>query len=162
MFRNLQDFIKQGSALMPDDSGKVTEKELLISVVVMLLEMARSDGHASPKEILHLVAVVGKTFEVEESTVRELVDIAEHLMANSARLDGYITAINVNFSPVQREELLGGVWRVLAADGKADKAETSFAVELRKKLDLTLEQAVRARQLAEMSGAPRQTSDPAD
>jgi uncharacterized tellurite resistance protein B-like protein len=60
-----------------------------------------------------------------------------------------IEAINKNFSSAQREHVLMIVWKIALADGIADQLETGLATTLRQNLDLTMEQAIRARQLAE-------------
>lgn len=70
------------------------------------------------------------------------------LRENASRMNSFIDSVRTHFTLDQRIKLMSLIWRVLIADGKADSVEATFAASLRKKLDLSLEQALRAQQLA--------------
>ena len=150
MFCNLKEYIFSGAALRVDDSGRPSDRELQVATIALLAEMAHSDKGVGPQELDAIFAAAAKAFGVEGEEAGELVEIADFLRAEKKCLDDFVAAINKNFNQSQKEQLLGLVWKVLSADKKFEKVETVFAAELRKRLGLTLEQAVRARQLAEI------------
>jgi uncharacterized tellurite resistance protein B-like protein len=69
--------------------------------------------------------------------------------ASQHALESALAEINKLFTESQRVEILGLVWGVLGADLIATHDETRFAVYLRAKLGLSLEQGLQARKLAE-------------
>jgi len=57
--------------------------------------------------------------------------------------------VNEKFNEEQKQIVLAMIWSLALADGVADRLETNFATVLRNRLNLTIDQAVTARQLAE-------------
>lgn len=156
MFSNIKEFFRGNESLAVDNSGSPTKRDHQIAVVALLSAMAYADNAMAPEELQSIFRSLASTFGVEGEEAGELYEIAEFIRKDrQGRVDEFIEAVRTSFGPSQCEHLMGLVWRVLSADGSASKAETSFAASLRKRLGLTLEQAVRARQLAEIYDSPQ-------
>ena len=150
MFENLDDFISHDALMQLDKTGKPTTFELQIATIALLLEMAASDGLISSQETDSILNAAWRALGVEGEDAGELMEVAMILRAEKDRTERFVASINENFSADQKEHLLTLIWKVLLIDGKVEKSETAFATALRKHLGLSLEQAVRARKLAEM------------
>ena len=148
MFENIKDYI-EGAGLAIDASGKPTERDLQIAVIGMLMRVAYSDSELESQELNAIRAAMLHEFGLSSYESGELIEISEFLIKDRNKLEQFISAINDNFNDQQKQFLIAMVWKVLLADGKAEKLETKLASELRVKLGLSLEQGVRARKIAE-------------
>jgi uncharacterized tellurite resistance protein B-like protein len=144
-------------SLEVDANGDPSEKGLQVATIALLLEMAKVNNQIEKTEIDSLVRSVSFAFDILDEQTGELLEIATFMLKTPGNLDKFVELIATRFNLDQKQRVMGMVWKVISADGVADKYETSFAAHLRTRLGLSLEQAVRARQLAE-SGE----FDPAD
>jgi uncharacterized tellurite resistance protein B-like protein len=132
-----------------EESAIPAERDLVIAVIIVLLEMATVDNNFAPEELRMLVSTINKEFRTSDEEVGSLLEVARVIRKQPGATSRMIEAINKNFSSAQREHVLMIVWKIALADGIADQLETGLATTLRQNLDLTMEQAIRARQLAE-------------
>jgi uncharacterized tellurite resistance protein B-like protein len=79
----------------------------------------------------------------------DLIELSQFLARQPEKRKLFLQTVNQSFSTDQREILLAAAWRILAADRDVEKEELDFVTALRAELDLTPEQAVRARMIAE-------------
>lgn len=151
MFTNIREFFCEHASLKVDASNEPTAHDKHVALVVLLCSVAYSDSAISPEELGSIFKSMAQALGLEGAEAGEILEIADFIRRDQGeRLDEFIEAVNAHFETLQREHLLGLAWRVISADGSASRIETAFAAGLRKKLGLTLEQAVRARQLAEL------------
>ena len=148
MFRNLDDFLAGRASLETDSEGNPTSRELQVAMVAVLAEAARADKEFNSLELSRIMGTCLREFGVSEESGAELLEIAEFLDREPEKREHFIQALNSNLNDDQRSYLLGLVWRVLTADGQLENHENTFAASLRKKLNLTLEQAIRAQMLS--------------
>lgn len=151
MFKDAVQLAKRLSEqdLAADLGGEVTPFDVQVAVVALLVEMAESDAHVSADELTEIVRTMNRAFSLTDSQVGELLEVVRVLRQESKRLEDYFQLVNTHFSPDQRQEVLAMLWRVIAADGRVERFEASFAVTARTRLGLSVEQAVRARHLAD-------------
>ncbi|MCO6430745.1 MAG: TerB family tellurite resistance protein [Deltaproteobacteria bacterium] len=149
MFENLKDLLSH-STLTVDASGQPTSRDLRISVVVLLLSLANADGNLSSPEVGALCTSTFRKMGLEEHETGELMEVADFLVRDSAKLDSFLAALRDGFNSNQKQLLLALLWRIIMADQKVEKLEGIMAAEIRTKLGLSLEQGVRARKLAEV------------
>jgi uncharacterized tellurite resistance protein B-like protein len=148
MFKNLEDFLSGKASLETDASGQPTSKELQVATVTLLAEAARSSGQISAAELSKTLGSLFREFGLSDHDGAELLEISDFVTKEKGRVEQFIAALNKNFDVDQRQKVLSLVWRVLTADGEVDKYEGRFAADLRKSLNLTLEQAMRAQELS--------------
>lgn len=150
MFLNSKDFFSGHESLRVDQDGSPTEQDLQIAVVALLIAISKADSHLATSEIEEIFDVVTKQFHLVGEKSATLLEVASYMMnEDSDRLYEFIAAVRENFDLNQRMRVLGLIWKIILADGKLDPEENHFAVAIRKDLDLSLEQAVRAQQLAQ-------------
>jgi len=149
MFERVRDAFKGIDSLAVDSRGAQVDGDLRLATAVVLLEMAQVDGHYSSDEGRRIFLILEKEFGLTKEKTHELLEKTEINVGGQTRLDHFIGIINSHFDTVQRQRILADAWRVIAADGETSQAEGKFAVRLREKLGLSMEQSLRARKLAE-------------
>jgi|GEM_PF-1848335 len=149
MFRTLKDFQDDHQSI----EGEISARDLQVATVAILCELAHADNDFEASELTEIVRVMNSEFDLTDVEIGELVEISEYLRVNSKKVEDYFTLVNKHFGADHKIELLRLMWLVIGADGVADKAESDLAVVTRKRLGLTMEQAVGARVLAQQSTA---------
>jgi uncharacterized tellurite resistance protein B-like protein len=132
-----------------DATGAPTNRELQIIALCALVAAARADEDFAGDELTQVVDGLTRRFNISDAEVGELISVAELLVRDPVKTSSLLTRANERFSPEQRIEILTMVWRVVASDRRASSKEARYAVELRRALDLTLEQSALAARKAE-------------
>jgi uncharacterized tellurite resistance protein B-like protein len=135
-------------SLEHDAEGNPTSQSLQIATVAVLHEAAKSSEGMSDAELARIVGALFREFGLSEHDGAQLFEVSEFLLKEAGKREEFIDEIRQKFAPVQRARVLSLIWRVIKADGVATKHEAQFAAEIRKKLDLPLEMALRAQQLS--------------
>ena len=151
MFDNYKEFFAGLAPLREDQPGAPTARDLLVSVVVLLAATAHADTDFETAEMNSIVGQMFSEFGLKDYESGEILELAEYLVKDGSKIDQYLQNVVAKFDADQRQIVLAMVWRVILADGLAERFETELAVELRTKLMLSLEQGVRARKLAELN-----------
>ncbi|MBN8549208.1 MAG: TerB family tellurite resistance protein [Deltaproteobacteria bacterium] len=153
MFGKLKSFFKGEATLektlQADRSGQPTAQDLHIAALVLLIEMAGTDQGIAPQEAQAVCALMQKEFALAEESLPELVQLAVAARQEKGKIDEFVVAINANFDETQRQRLLAMIWKIVLADGKVDKFEQRFAVQMYNRFRLTEDQAATARSMAE-------------
>ncbi len=149
MFKKLREYFQNDiTTLDVDKSGNPTPKDLQVATVVMLVEMASADNDIAEEEAEQICLSVAAHFGVDQDEVPELVQIAISSRQESNKIDDFVSTINDNFNETQRLQILAMVWRVVLADGKVDKFEERFLVQLKTRFKLSSESLEEARKIA--------------
>ncbi len=149
MFGKLREyFAGEQTSLDVDKTGMATAHDLHVATVVVLIEMAGADKEVARPEAEAICVSMQDHFGLGEDEVPELVEIALSAKSEKGKIDEFVKAINENFNPKQRQEILTMVWKVVLADGKIDKFEERFAVQMKTRFQLSDEQAAEAQAAA--------------
>ena len=140
------------ASLKADKHGQMASGDLQIAALVVLIEMASTDQAIAPAEAQSVCALMAKEFEIDDAVLPDLVKRAIEARKATEKIDSFVKKINEGFNVHQRQRLLAMIWNIVLADGKVDKFEQRFAVQMYNRLQLTADQAASARALAE-SGA---------
>lgn len=153
MFGKIKSFFKGEStlenSLKSDRNGEATARDLQIATAVLLIEMAGADQGIDSKEAQAVCELMQKEFELPEESLPELVDVAINSRKQQGKIDEFVKVLNLKFSPTQRQRLLAMIWKIVLADGKVEKFEQRFAVQMYNRFQLTADQAAVARSMAE-------------
>ena len=149
MLKNFRNYVEGETSLEFDKEGKPSERDLIVGVVVLLLELAHSDDKLDPSEISSIVRSISKAYSLSDAEVAELIEVAEILRQKREKVQQLIENVNAHYDDEQRQVVLSMVWNLIRADGRIEKAEQQTAIKLRSLLNLSLEQAARALQMAE-------------
>ena len=151
MFKNLSEFFAGEVSLKIDANGEPTRRDLIVSAVVVLNGLAHADNDFETEELNSIMNQMFAEFELSQNEGAEILAIAQFLQRDQSKIDQFIDTLNANFTIEQKQLILAMAWKLIIADGVVEKFESELAVELRGKLGLSLEQAVRARQMAELN-----------
>lgn len=153
MFKNIKDYFQNNASLEIDAHEKANQRDLLVACMALLVSMAHADSDFETSELNSIATEMFAEFGVSEHESAELLEIAEFLIKDGSQIDSFLKIVNEKLDTQQKELLLSMLWRVIIADGQAEKLEADGAAAIRVKLGMTMEQAVRARQMAEMKKA---------
>ena len=149
MFSNIKEFFQEAS-LELDCSGKPTTHDLHIAMLVLLSTLAHADQNLESEEISNIFGTMYREFGLSEHETGHLFEIANFLINDKVKYEKFIDTINIKFSADQKQLMLSMLWKVLLADGQAEKVETTLIATLRQRLGISLEQSVRSRKIAEL------------
>jgi len=149
MFRNVHEFFSTSVGLEVQRSGLPTGQELQVAVVALLIEMAGSDQEFAPQELDRIVRLMLDEFGLKPDQTAQMVEMVQFMRRDGTKIERFIAAVNEHFSVQQRQVVLAMIWKLVEADGKIEDFEVRLAAGLRQRLNLSLEQATLARQLAE-------------
>lgn len=149
MFERVRDAFQGIDSLVVDSHGTQVDGDLRLATAVILLEMAQVDGQYTSDEGRSLFLLLEKEFGLTKEKTHALLERAEINVGGQTRLDHFVGIINSHFDILQKQRILADAWRIISADGETSQQESKFAVRLREKLGLSMEQSLRARKLAE-------------
>jgi uncharacterized tellurite resistance protein B-like protein len=136
----------------PDAQARPAEKPagpspIQLAACALLLELAHADNEFSDAERTHIELALQRHFELDESTVRELIELAQ--IERDQAVDHYQFArtITQHYDLGQKMVLAEVMWGVILADGEIARHESYLVRKLANLLDLApgyLAQARRA------------------
>lgn len=147
MFKNLEQFLTGAASLEVDANGAPSDRDLQICTAVLLLQMACVDEHLTKGEIDSIVRVLDKQFVLEHAVAGDLLEVADFLRRDRAKLDEIVAVINKRFSEKQKQTIIAMLWRVMNADGSVSKLEAYLAAEIAGTFGLSPDQVAEAQAL---------------
>lgn len=131
-------------------SGEISEHDVVVSTIVFFAAIAKADGELEPPEISALLGIIVREFNIKESEAAELMQVALLLTEDESKLEQFTGRLREKLDFLQKQLVMALVWRVMMSDSMIEKHEANLAVKLRTSLGLSMEEAVRARKLAEL------------
>jgi uncharacterized tellurite resistance protein B-like protein len=102
-----------------ESSADLTRK---VSIVLMI-EVALSDGNFDETERVQLVSTITKQWKLARPVVSDLINLAEQQQDLSVSLFEHTRVINQYFSTEEKVGLIDCLWEIAFADGRADHFE---------------------------------------
>jgi len=103
------------------DENQGNTREL--ASAALLVEVARADFEITPEELARLIDLLATTFDMSPEDVELVTQQANDQVENAVSLHDFTRIINEHCSPEERNELVGLMWDVAAADGDLSKYE---------------------------------------
>ena len=103
------------------DENQGNTREL--ASAALLVEVARADFEITPEELARLIDLLATTFDMSPEDVELVTQQANDQVENAVSLHDFTRVINEHCSPEERNELVGLMWDVAAADGDLNKYE---------------------------------------
>ena len=94
-----------------------------LASAALLIEVARADFEITPEELARLIGLLATTFDMSQEDVELVTQQANDQVENAVSLHDFTRVINEHCSPEERNELVGLMWDVAAADGDLSKYE---------------------------------------
>ena len=107
MLEHIEDYLRGSASLQSDKYGAPTDKDLLISTIALFIKMARIDDNLCKEEIQSLFSTLNAQFELPNSEIGHLVEVAELLLANPDKHDELIATVRDHFQKEQKITVVG-------------------------------------------------------
>ncbi len=130
VFKNIFD----GSNKEQNDGDR--ELKLRVATCVLLLEAATADSNFSSEEQEKIIQILKSRFQMDDTSVKELIDKSTMGKKNSTDLWYFTNLINENLDNEEKYDLMELVWEVIYSDGTLDKFENYIAHKLLNMLNL--------------------------
>ncbi|MEE8044807.1 MAG: TerB family tellurite resistance protein [Thermodesulfobacteriota bacterium] len=130
VFKNIFD----GSNKEQNDGDR--ELKLRVATCVLLLEAATADSNFSSEEQEKIIQILKSRFQMDDTSVKELIDKSTMEKKNSTDLWYFTSLINENLDNEEKYDLMELVWGVIYSDGTLDKFENYIAHKLLNMLNL--------------------------
>ena len=91
--------------------------------IVLMIEVALSDGNFDETERVQLVSTITKKWKLARPVVNDLINLAEQQQDLSVSLFEHTRVINQYFSTEEKVGLIDCLWEIAFADGRADHFE---------------------------------------
>jgi len=118
------------------ESSEDRENKLKVATSVLLLEAATADSHFSEEEQQKIIEILKTRFQMNDDSVKELIEKSENERKQSTDLWYFTNIINDNLSNEEKYSLMEQVWEVIYSDGTLDKFENYIAHKLLNMLNL--------------------------
>ena len=125
----LLDRIKDGLA-PAQQSAPSHEERLRLATAAVLLDIAYADGSFTPVEGGNVVDYLRRTFALESSDARELIEAAEEIRDHTIDHFAMTNYIRKNVQLSERVEIVKTMWRTAYADGKLTEHENYLVRKL--------------------------------
>jgi len=119
-----------------EESAEDRELKLRVATSVILLEAATADSNFSPQEQEKIIEILKSRFQMNDESVKELIDESENERKNSTGLWYFTDLLNENLNNEEKYNLMELVWEVIYSDGTLDKFENYIAHKLLNMLNL--------------------------
>ena len=119
-----------------EESAEDRELKLRVATSVVLLEAATADSNFSPQEQEKIIEILKSRFQMNDESVKELIDESENERKNSTDLWYFTDLLNENLNNEEKYNLMELVWEVVYSDGTLDKFENYIAHKLLNMLNL--------------------------
>ena len=107
-------------------SEKIEQKQSStreLASAALLIEVARADFEITPEELARLIDLLATTVDMSPEDLELVTQQANDQVENAVSLHDFTRVINEHCSPEERNELVGLMWDVAAADGDLSKYE---------------------------------------
>lgn len=102
------------------------QQRMRLAAAALLIETARADFTQDDSEQAALERLLSSSLQLDPAAVHELLEAASSQLDESTSLYEFTRVINDYYSPAQKLELIGSMWRVAYADGDLDKYEEAL------------------------------------
>lgn len=126
MLAKLRDFLLERRGQAASSDGRHSHDELHVAAAALMVEAARLDGAFDADEREHISTVLQKRFELDDESVRLLIDAAVGAVDTIPEIYGFTRTIRDNFTHDERVSMLQMLWEVAYADGELHDFEASL------------------------------------
>ncbi len=119
-----------------------------VAACALLLELAYADDEFSPAERTHIESALHRHFGLDETTIRDVMELAETERRQSNDYYQFARTITQQYDLGQKMVLAEVMWGVILADGEIRRHESYLVRKLANLLDLAPAYLARARRAA--------------
>ena len=142
-------FFKRILGESPEKSGEVAgpdkEKEAIVAVCALFLEMGRIDETFTKAEMTQVLSLLTKKYGLSREHADALIKEADRELEESVDLWQFARVINEQYSVAEKEKLIERLWQIVYVDGKMDQHEHYLMNKLSNLLRLSHKQLIDAK-----------------
>jgi uncharacterized tellurite resistance protein B-like protein len=123
MFDSIQQFFQHA---LTDSAAATSSKSAItpeVAAAALLCEVMRADYRRDGVELAMLRETLSARYKLSDSTVEELMTLAEQEVEDSVDHYRFVSLLNEHYTEQQRLSLLESMWRLAYADGELDPLE---------------------------------------
>jgi len=156
MLEAIRRFLKQRTSAgsEADPATPPSHDELQLAASALLLEIGYADGEFSSQERAHVEASLARHFNLDPTTVHDLLALADAERRESIDHFQFTQLINEQLDAGQKLLLAEVMWGVILADGKVGDHEAYLLRKIGRLLDLEPGYLADARRTATSRSAP--------
>ena len=121
MLKRFHQLVSRVFEELPSTEGELDEIHL--ASAILFVEAMHADHNVLPEEQSAIEEGLQSLLNISSSAAHQLRVVAEQRMHELVSLHEFIGLVNQEFSTVQKEKLIEGMWRVAHADSTLDKYE---------------------------------------
>jgi uncharacterized tellurite resistance protein B-like protein len=126
-------------------SQQDSEREVVLAVCALLVEMGRIDETFSPAELDHVLSILGEKYGLSDDRAKALIREADRELEASVDLWQFARVINDTYSIDEKIRLIERLWQIVYVDGKMDQHEHYLMNKLSNLLRLSHKQLIDAK-----------------
>jgi uncharacterized tellurite resistance protein B-like protein len=128
--------------------GQSGPSAIQLAACALLLELAHADDEFRPAERAHIESALRRHFGLDETTARELMDLAQAERQEAIDHYQFARTITQHYDLGQKMVLAEVMWGVILADGEIGRHETYLVRKLANLLELAPAYLAQARRAA--------------
>lgn len=141
----LKRFLGTGQNKEAADSAEDNEREVVVAMCALFIEMGRIDNTFSQQEMAMVVDILTGKYGLAREDVDALMAEADRELNESVDLWQFARVINENYSNDRKAELIERLWQIVYVDGKMDAHEHYLMNKLSNLLRLSHKQLIDAK-----------------
>jgi uncharacterized tellurite resistance protein B-like protein len=124
---------------------EVTERDLQVALVVMLVQVLRADMEIKEEELEAVIGGVQEILGVDREEATELMRVAAHSARDSEGMRQAVERLDRHLTRGQRLQLLEWLWRIAIADAEILAQEEYLIRKISELLGLTTADIIEAK-----------------
>ena len=134
-----------------DALREVSERDLQLALIVMLVQVLRADLVIKDEELTAVVGAVEDILGLDREDAVELMRVAAHAARDSAGMRRAVESLDRHLTRGQRQQLLEWLWRIAFADAEILAQEEYLIRKVSELLGLTTADIIEAKVRAKES-----------
>jgi uncharacterized tellurite resistance protein B-like protein len=133
MLSTITSFFENHFSAEKNNTETHTAHQLQLASAALMIELSKADQSIDESETNALVKILKQCFDLSETDLNELIQLAEQEAKEATSLYQFTSLINTHFEYEEKVQLILNMWEVAYADGKIDRYEDHL---IRKVADL--------------------------
>jgi uncharacterized tellurite resistance protein B-like protein len=146
MLRKIRLFFESEMNVKETDSSGEKQKAIQLATAALLIELINADTEIDGLEWESLKDTLQQTFALDDSSLQELIPLAQASVKDSTDLYQFTQLINKHYEYSDKVSLLECMWRVAHADGRIDKFEEHLIRQIAGLIHVAHSDFIRAKQ----------------
>ena len=124
MIESIKSFFEKNLTKKEEEEAPSSAKSRVdLTCAALLVEVMNSDHELDEREHQEFMAVLQKSYNIAESDLEELIQLAKNEAFEATSLYEFTKLINDSYDYEQKVELIENMWRIAFSDKRLDKYE---------------------------------------